>query len=144
MKLFSLRTKISKRATLQNLGHQRVTAHCYPQIGTLRSNEADGNENVKKINNFARASRFLVHFFAHFCTTTTWKCLISRFMEVVNKQRRNFISLSVLGWGPKELNFRRVRLHLRKQVGRNNCDKDWKNANSLFKRRPYCGRVVES
>ena len=28
------------------------------------------------------------------CTTTTWKCLISRFMEEVNKRRRNFLSLS--------------------------------------------------
>ena len=42
-------------------------------IGTLRSNDADGNENVKKNNwfnkqnnNFARASRFFVHFFPVF------------------------------------------------------------------------------
>ena len=51
-----------------------------PIIRTLRSNEADGNEDVKKTiglislkqnNNFARASRFFVHFFARFCTTTT-------------------------------------------------------------------------
>ena len=48
------------------------------KLGTLRSNEADGNENVKKeiagfkqSNNFARASRFLVHFFGRFCTTKT-------------------------------------------------------------------------
>ena len=42
----------------------------YSSIGTLRSNEADGDENVKKTkglisktdNNFARASRFFVHF----------------------------------------------------------------------------------
>ena len=64
-------------------------------LGTLQSNDADNNENVKKNNtfykqnnNFARASRFFVHFFARFCTTTTWKCLISRFMEDANKQRR--------------------------------------------------------
>ena len=44
-----------------------------PVIGTLRSNDADGNENVKKTNwfdkqnnNFARASRFFVHFFPVF------------------------------------------------------------------------------
>ena len=50
-------------------------------LGTLRSNDADGNKNVKKKNrfykqnnNFARASRFFVHFFACFCTTTTEKC----------------------------------------------------------------------
>ena len=40
-------------------------------VGTVRSNDADGDENVKKNNsfhnqnnNFARASRLFVHFFA--------------------------------------------------------------------------------
>ena len=55
---------------------------------------------LKQNNNFARASRLFVHFFARFCMTTTRKCLISRFMEYVNKQRRNFISLSELEHGP--------------------------------------------
>ena len=43
-------------------------------LGTLRSNDADGNENVKKKNNrfnkqnnnSARASHFFVHFFPVF------------------------------------------------------------------------------
>ena len=45
-------------------------------LGTLRSNDSDGNKNVKKKkhlfrfnkqnNNFARASRIFVHFFARF------------------------------------------------------------------------------
>ena len=42
-------------------------------LGTLRSNDSDGNDNVKKSmalisndNNFARASRFIVHFFPVF------------------------------------------------------------------------------
>ena len=43
-------------------------------LGTLRSNDADGNENVKKTNNrfnkqnnnFARASHSFVHFFPVF------------------------------------------------------------------------------
>ena len=44
-------------------------------LGTLRSNDSDGNKNVKKKhlfrfnkqnNNFARASRFFVHFFVRF------------------------------------------------------------------------------
>ena len=46
--------------------------------GTLRFNDADGKENVKKNNkfykrndNFARTSRFSVNFFARFCTTAT-------------------------------------------------------------------------
>ena len=35
--------------------------------------------------------------------------LISSFMEDVNKQRRNFVSLSELEYGPLEFKFRRVR-----------------------------------
>ena len=38
-------------------------------------------------------------------------------MEYVNKHRRNFISLSELGYGPSEFNSRRVRLHLKKSTG---------------------------
>ena len=30
-------------------------------------------------NNFARASRFFVHFICRHCTTTTWKCLTAHF-----------------------------------------------------------------
>ena len=52
-------------------------------------------------------------------------------MENVNKQRRNFISLSELWYDPLEFNFRRVRL-TDKVGGRKNREKDWKNANSLF------------
>ena len=39
---------------------------------------------------------------------------ISRFMEDVNKQRRNFISLSELEYGPLKFSFRRARLQLTK------------------------------
>ena len=49
------------------------------------------------------------------------KCLISRFMEDVNKQRRNFISAPELdGYGHLKFSFSRVHLHLTKWVGRNN------------------------
>ena len=67
----------------------------------------------KQNNNFARASRFFVHFFPVFARLRL-KCLILRFMGDVNKQRRNFISLSELGYGPLKFSFRRVRLHLKK------------------------------
>ena len=72
-------------------------------------NDADGNKNVKKKtnkqtnnrfnkqNNFARALPFFT-FLCLLCTTTTRKCLISCFMERVNKQRRNFVFLSALGY----------------------------------------------
>ena len=74
----------------------------------------NNNRFYKQNNNFVRASRFFVHFFARFCKTTTRKCLISRFMEDISKQRRNFISLFELGYGPLKFSFRRVRLQLTK------------------------------
>ena len=56
--------------------------------GSLRNDDDDGNENGKKEigldkqnNNFARASRFFCTFLCRRCTTTTWNCLISRFVE---------------------------------------------------------------
>ena len=48
---------------------------------------------VKQKNNSARASRFLVHFFA---VTARLRREISRFIEDVNKRRVNFLSLSDL------------------------------------------------
>ena len=65
-------------------------------------------------------------------------------MEYVKKQRQNFISLAELGYGLQEFNPRRVHLHFTKQVGENNCDKDCKKTDSLFKGRSHCRRVVES
>ena len=44
-------------------------------------------------------------------TTKTWKCLLSRFMENVNKRRRNFFSLSKLESGPQEINSKEIRPH---------------------------------
>ena len=53
-------------------------------------------------------------------------------MENVNKQQPIYISLTEFGYGSQELNPKTVRLHLTKKVGRNNRDKDLKNAYSLF------------
>ena len=77
-------------------------------------------------------------FLCRHCTTTTWKCLVSRWTEEVHKRRRNFLSLSELGYDSLEFNFRRVRLHLTKLVTWSNRDENWKNANSLFQRRFLC------
>ena len=52
----------------------------------------------KKTKNLAR-----VRFFAVFWTTT------GGFIADVNKQRRNFVSLSELEYGPLKFKFRRVR-----------------------------------
>ena len=74
-------------------------------LGTLRNQlhrrQRERQKTIgfnKQNNNFARASRFFVHFFARFCTTTTWKYLISRFTEYENNHRRNFISISEPGY----------------------------------------------
>ena len=80
-----------------------------------RQREGKKNNRFNKQNNyFARASHFFCTFLSRFYTTTTWKRLISRFKEDVNKQRRNFKSLSELGYGHLKFSFRRVRPHLTK------------------------------
>ena len=114
-----------------------------------KPNNADDNENVKKTigliskTTTAHVHHTFLYISFRFRTTMTWKCLISRYMEDVNKQQRNFISLSELEFGPLKFSFRRVRLQLTKWVGII-AYKDWKNANSLFKRRSCRRRVVGS
>ena len=52
------------------------------------------NRFYKQNNNFACAPRFFVHFFSRFCTTTTWKCLISRFMgDITSDDKIQFLFL---------------------------------------------------
>ena len=116
------------------------------ELGTLRSADGDGNENVKKAIGLM-AKRTILHVHHAFCTflsrpcrTTTLKCLISRLTEEVHKRRRNFLSRSKLGYGSYEFSFRRVHLHLTKLLIWSNRDEDWKNANSLFQRRFRCRR----
>ena len=57
------------------------------------------NTFYKQNKDFARASLFFVHFFARFARPRRENAY-SRFMEYFNKQRRNFVSLSALGYGP--------------------------------------------
>ena len=84
------------------------------------TNDADGNENVKNTIGLIRKQQFhtcitlFCIFLSRFCTTTSWKCLISRLMEGVNKKRRNFSSFSELGYGDWKFSFRRVCVHLTK------------------------------
>ena len=73
--------------------------------------DADGNENVKKIigltskttTSHAYVHHALLYISFLFCTTTTWKCLILRFMEDVNKLSNDeilflFLSLATVPW----------------------------------------------
>ena len=51
-----------------------------------KSNRSPNSQN----NNFARASYFFCTFLCRHCMTTTGKCLVSSFMEDVNKRRLIF------------------------------------------------------
>ena len=85
----------------QGLRERRNEIHTRGFKNQLRRRQRERQKTIgfnKQNNNFARASRFFVHFFARFCTTTTWKYLISRFTEYENKHRRNFISISEPGY----------------------------------------------
>ena len=57
-------------------------------------------------------SHLFCTFLSRLCATATWKCLISRFIKGIKKQRRNSIPLFELGYGHLKFSFRRVRLHL--------------------------------
>ena len=84
-------------------------------VMTTNIQRQDGNENFNKtIGLISKTTTLHVHhafifaFLCHFFTTTTWRCLILRFMEYVNKQQRNlfFFSLSNLDMVPW------IQLHL--------------------------------
>ena len=87
----------------------QVTCSFVPsdQFALGECNDGDNNENVKKqkprLNrqnkNSARASRFLVHFFAVVAELRWENASFHVFMEDVNKRRLNFLSLSELKYG---------------------------------------------
>ena len=70
--------------------------------GTLRCHDGDDNENVKKAigekakQQLCTCITLFCTFLCRHCTTTTGKCLISRFMEDVNRRQLKFLSLSKL------------------------------------------------
>ena len=69
-------------------------------IGTLRchNGEVNGNRLNRQNNNFCTCVTLFSTFLYSHCTTRTGKCLISRFIEDVNKRRLNFLSLSEHGF----------------------------------------------
>ena len=114
-------------------------------LGSLSNDKGDGNENAKKAMGLLSKTTILhgdhicgfCTFLCRHCTTTTWKCLISRFMEDedVTKRRRIFLSFSKLGCGLQEINSRKIRLHLTVSADGNKRDNVWKKANALSKLR---------
>ena len=76
------------------------------------------------------------------CTTTTWKCLISRFVEVMNRRQQLSLSFPILWHNPLEFNSRKICRHLTNWTRWNKRDKVWYRANSLFKWRFVAVAVV--
>ena len=75
-------------------------------------------------NNCASASRLFIHLFAvTCCTTTTWKCLISRFVGNVNSGQRLPFYFSELWDSPLEFNARKICQHLTNWTRCNKRDK---------------------
>ena len=91
------------------------------RIGTLRSNDADGNENVKKtIGLISKTTTLHVH---HAFLYISFLFLHDYDVKMPNfafyggcKQATTkfYFSFSELGYGPLKFSFRRARLHLTK------------------------------
>ena len=101
------------------------------QLGTLRSNDANGNDNVQKTIGFiSKTTTSHVH---HTFLYISFPSLHDYDVKMLNfvfygerKQATTKIYLSFLRLdnGHLKFSFRRVRLHLRKYVARNNHYKD--------------------
>ena len=101
----------------------------------FRRHDSHENESLKKAISWIGKTRklhlhhaffFQLHFFA---VTTRFRTFYGERKQVTTK----FFSLSELECGCQEFGSKRVRLHLTKNASWNNPDRDWKNANSLFK-----------
>ena len=89
---------------------------CYSAIwGIFRSNNLAATRTLKKSTGLISKTILHVH---HTFLYISSPFLHDYDVEMANlafyKQRRNFISLSELGYRPLEFNFRKVRLHLTK------------------------------
>ena len=117
-----------------NLILSRVGA--LPLIGSFSNDDGDGSKNVKKQyvwlakQQLCTCSTLFCTFICRHCATTTWKCLISRFMEDINKRKLFlFHNLSVVpkksapgkfdyiwhfqGTGISVIQFEKTRIHLK-------------------------------
>ena len=98
---------------------------------SLSNDDGDGNENSKKAKRFRLAKQQLCTCITLFCTfvcrhrtTTTWKYLISRFVDNVNTRQRLY---SIL-----EVNSAKNWQYLTNWTRWNKRDKVWSSVNSPF------------
>ena len=114
-------------------------------IGSLSNDNGDGSENGKKAvgldrqnNNFARASRFLVHFFA--VTTRLYHMKVPNFTFFGGPEnsRETFLFFSSISIQSFIINSRKICEHLTNWTRWNKLDKVWSSAYSLVKWRFRC------
>ena len=99
-------------------------------LGSLSNDDGDVNENgIKAIGLDWQNNTF---FFCRRCTTTTWKCLISRFVEDVNTRQWLFFTFPGL-WYSLRIQLQKICQHLTNWPSWNKCDEVWGSANLLFK-----------
>ena len=114
-----------------------------PLLGTLRSDDGDGNGNATKaIGLICKTTILHVHHAFLYISLHDYDVKMPNFtMYRASTQAMTKFPLSFWTWiWFLGFNFRRVRLHLTKLVIWTNRDEDWKNANSLFQRRFLCRR----
>ena len=95
-------------------------------------------------NNFCTCITLFCTFLCHHCTTTTWKCLISRCTEEVHSDDE--VSSLFLSFYMLLRNSTLGGIAYISQ-SKSNRNEDWKNANSLFQRHFLChhrGRILRS
>ena len=70
-------------------------------------------------------------FLSRRCTTSTWKCLISRFVEDSYTRKQLSFSFPELWYSPLEFNSKKNWQHLTNETRWNKGEKVWGSANSL-------------
>ena len=107
--------------------------------GSLSNDNRDGNMNGKKAigldwqkQQFCTCITLFCSFPCRRCTTMTWNCLISRFVEDVNRRQQPSVAFPELWYSPLESNSRQIRQHLTNLTRWNKRDEVWTRANKLF------------
>ena len=108
--------------------------------GSLSNDDGDVNENGKKAIGFhwqnsssARLSRFFCTFLCRHFMTTTWKCLISRFMKGREHKTTTFFFFSWTSIQSFRIQLQRKLPTFDELNEMEKCDKVWNSAASLFK-----------
>ena len=105
----------SFKASVSNLNHQIFTYFVYRR-SFLSSCYHFNLKQAFKVNNLVPMTKHhgRCHWSRALCQVSGRACSCKKdsCSEEVHKRRRNFLSLSELGYGSLEFNFRRVHLHL--------------------------------